>query len=76
MESVGHVLERLNRVLVVVEIELARYVFAYFLTTTNLVENLKSRNDHRRRITRYRGRPYGNCQAAGGSTEGNKHSNR
>ena len=27
-------MERLNRVLVVVEIELARYVFAYFLTAT------------------------------------------
>ena len=29
-------LERLNSVLVVVEIELARYVFAYFLTATHL----------------------------------------
>ena len=48
-------MEILNRVLVVVEIELARYVFAYFLSATNLVENLKSQNGHRRRITGYRG---------------------
>ena len=48
-------MEILNRVLVVVEIELAWYVFAYFLTATNLVENLKSQNGHRRRITGYRG---------------------